>query len=193
MPVWPVHIPMSHRTLSPLLALLTTTMLSTVLAADSAALSAANPFAVPTTLPFNYPRFDRIKDSDFAPAFDAGMAQQLAEIRGIADNPAAPTFQNTLVALEKSGLLLQRAKRVFDALVSADTNDARNQLRKDYAPRFAAHQDAIRLDGRLFARIETLYGRRATLGLDAESLRLLERTHADFVHAGARLSAGDKE
>jgi peptidyl-dipeptidase Dcp len=168
-------------------------MLSNVLAADSADLPAANPFAAPSTLPFNYPRFDRIKDSDFAPAFDAGMAQQLAQVRAIADNPAAPTFQNTLVELEKSGLLLQRARRVFDALVSADTNDARNQLRKDYAPRLAAHQDAIRLDARLFARIEALFSRRATLGLDAESLRLLERTHEDFVHAGARLSAGDKE
>jgi len=184
---------MTLRNLLPLLALFTITMLSPAMAADSAALPASNPFAAPSTLPFNYPRFDRIRDSDFAPAFDAGMAQHLAEVRAIADNPAAPTFQNTLVALEKSGQLLQRAHRVFEALVSADTNDARNQLRKDYAPRFAAHGDAIRLDGRLFARIETLFGKRATLGLDAESLRLLERTHEDFVHAGARLSAADKD
>jgi peptidyl-dipeptidase Dcp len=172
--------------------------MSTVLAActppsEQATLPDSNPFAAPSPLPFNYPQFDRVKDSDFAPAFDAGMAGELAEVRQIADNPEPPTFDNTLVALEKSGQLLNRARTFFDLLVSADTNDARNQLRDEYAPRFAAHQDEIHLDSRLFARIDKLYARRADLGLDPESLRLLERYHADFVHAGAKLSAADKE
>src|SRR5690606_33946792 len=140
-------------------------------------------------LPFNYPQFDRIRDTDFAPAFDAGMRIQLEEVRAIADNPAGPTFENTLVAMERSGQLPDHAQTVFFALVAADTNDARNQLRSDYAPRFAAHSDAILLDAKLFARIEQLYQSRTTLGLDAEAQRLIERYHSDFVRAGARLSA----
>ncbi len=183
---------MSHRATGLLIATMST-LLSPALAADSTTLPASNPFAAASPLPFNYPQFDRIKDSDFAPAFDAGMAQELAEARRIADNPATPTFDNTLVALEQNGQLLKRATTVFFSLVSADTNDARNQLRKDYAPRFAAQRDKVFLDAKLFARIEALYARRATLKLDPESLRLLERYYADFVHAGAKLSVADKE
>jgi peptidyl-dipeptidase Dcp len=156
-------------------------------------LAASNPFAAASPLPLHYPQFDRIRDTDFAPGFDAGMVEQLAEVRAIADNPAAPTFDNTLVALERSGQVLDRAQTVFYNLVGADTNDARNKLRSDYAPRFSAHTDAILLDGKLFARIESLYGRRASLGLDAESVRLIERYHSDFVRAGAKLSAADKD
>jgi peptidyl-dipeptidase Dcp len=156
-------------------------------------LPAGSPFAAVSPLPLHYPRFDRIKDSDFAPAFDAGMAEQLREVRAIADNAAAPTFDNTLVALERSGLVLDRAQTVFFNLVGADTNDARNTLRSDYAPRFSAHSDAILLDSKLFARIESLYSRRASLGLDAESIRLIERYYSDFVRAGAKLAAADKE
>lgn len=153
----------------------------------------SNPFLAPSPLPFNYPQFDRIRDSDFAPAFDAGMQAQLQEVRAIAEDSAPPTFQNTLVALERSGQLLRRARTVFSALVAADTNDTRNQLRSDYAPRFAAHSDAILLDPKLFARIQALFASRDTLGLDAQSQRLIERYHSDFVRAGAKLSAADKE
>ena len=153
----------------------------------------SNPFFAPSQLPLHYPQFDRIADSDFAPAFDAGMAAQLAEIRAIADNPQAPSFDNTLLAMERSGQILDRATTVFFSLVGADTNDARNKLRSDYAPRFAAHTDAIVLDSKLFARIQALYDQRSTLGLDAEGLRLIERYYADFVRAGAKLSAADKE
>ena len=156
-------------------------------------LAASNPFAAVSPLPLHYPQFDRIRDTDFSPAFDAGMAEQLAEVRAIADNPAAPTFDNTMVALERSGQVLDRAQTVFYNLVGADTNDARNKLRSDYAPRFSAHSDAILLDGKLFARIESLHSRRAALGLDAEAVRLIERYHSDFVRAGAKLSAADKE
>jgi peptidyl-dipeptidase Dcp len=172
-------------------ALLLTTMLATT--SLPAAESAENPFFAPSPLPFNYPQFDRIRDEHFAPAFEAGMAQQLAEVRAIADNPEPPTFENTLVALEKSGQVLERAQIVFFALVAADTNDTRNRLRGEYAPRFAAHNDAILLDGKLFARIEALYQKRHELGLDAEAVRLVERRYSDLVRAGAKLSAADKE
>lgn len=172
---------------------MSTLLASCAPAPKQAALPDTNPFAAPSPLPLHYPQFDRVQDTDFAPAFDAGMAEELAEVRRIADNPAAPTFENTLVALEKSGQLLDRARIYFDMMVSADTNDVRNQLDEEYAPRFAAHADAIHLDSKLFARIHELFEKRADLGLDAESLRLLERYHADFVHAGAQLSEADKE
>lgn len=152
----------------------------------------ANPFFAESPLPLHYPQFDKIKDSDFAPAFDAGMAQQLKEVEAIANNPAAPTFENTLIALENSGAILDRAATVFFALIGADTNDARKQLQADYSAKFAAHSDAINLNGKLFSRIETLYNNRAKLGLDAEGLRLVEKYHDNFVRAGAKLSDADK-
>ncbi len=158
----------------------------------AAANEAGNPFFAPSTLPLHYPPFDKIKDSDFAPAFDRGMAEQLKEIDAIANDPQAPTFDNTIVAMEKSGRVLDRATSVFFNLVGADTNDARKKIQADYSARFAAHQDAISLNPKLFARIQTLYAHRDTLGLDAEGVRLVERYHDDFVRAGAQLSDADK-
>jgi peptidyl-dipeptidase Dcp len=152
----------------------------------------SNPFFSESPLPLHYPQFDRIQDSHFAPAFEAGMAEQLKEVDAIANNDQAPTFENTLVALERSGQVLNRATTVFNALVGADTNDARNKLRKDYSTKFAAHNDAINLNGKLFARIDALYQKRTTLRLDAEGLRLVERYYNDFVRAGAKLSEADK-
>ena len=152
----------------------------------------ANPFFAESPLPLHYPQFDKIKDADFAPAFDAGMAQQLQEVEAIANNLAAPTFENTLVALENSGAVLDRATTVFFALIGADTNDARKQLQADYSAKFAAHGDAISLNGKLFARIETLYNNRAKLGLDAEGLRLVEKYYDNFIRSGAKLSDADK-
>jgi len=152
----------------------------------------ANPFFAESPLPLHYPQFDKIKDADFAPAFDAGMAQQLQEVEAIANNPAAPTFENTLIALENSGAVLDRATTVFFALIGADTNDARKKLQADYSAKFAAHSDAINLNGKLFSRIETLYNNRANLGLDAESLRLVEKYRDNFVRAGAKLGDADK-
>ena len=149
-------------------------------------------FAAPSTLDLNYPRFDQIKDSDFAPAFDAGMAEQLREIDAIANNPEAPTFQNTIVAMEKSGQLLDRASNVFFNLVGTDKNDARDKLQSDYAPKFSAHRDAITLNPKLFARIKALHDARATLGLDAVDQRLLERRYEDFVRGGAALTDAQK-
>jgi len=164
----------------------------TATAATTQSAQQANPFFAESPLPLHYPQFDKIKDSDFAPAFDAGMAQQLQEVEAIANNPAAPTFDNTLIALEKSGAVLDRATTVFFSLIGADTNDARKKLQADYSAKFAAHSDAINLNGKLFSRIETLYNDRATLGLDAEGLRLVEKYYDNFVRAGAKLSDADK-
>ena len=151
-----------------------------------------NPFAAESTLPLQYPHFDRIKDEHFAPAFDAGMAEQLAEVRAIADNPEAPTFENTILALETNGETLGRAMRVFFNLVGTDTNDERKRLQAEYSPKFAAYRDEITLNPELFARIKTLHDDRASLGLDAQGVRLVERYYNDFVRAGADLDEGQK-
>lgn len=162
-------------------------------ATQAAAPVSQNPFFTPSTLPYQYPRFDLIKDEHYGPALTQGMADQRAEIDKIAANPAAPTFDNTIVALENTGTLLNRTAAVFGNLAGANTNPAIQKVQAEMAPKFAAHQDAILLDGKLFARIKTLYDGRDKLGLDAESLRLLERYHTDFVRAGANLSDADKE
>jgi len=152
----------------------------------------SNPFLADSPLPLHYPQFDKIKDSDFAPAFDRGMAEQLTEVEAIANNPAAPTFDNTIVALEKSGRTLTRAATVFYNLVGADTNDTRDKIDAAYSAKFAAHRDAINLNPKLFARIKGLYDARATSGLDAQGTRLVEKYYQDFVRAGAQLSEADK-
>jgi peptidyl-dipeptidase Dcp len=155
-------------------------------------LGAGNPFYAPSALPFQAPPFDRIQDSDYQPALEAGMAQQLAEIRAIADNPALPDFENTIVALEKSGALLDRVTSVFDAVTSANTNPVLEKVQAIEAPKLAANEDAIYLDARLYRRVEAVYQQRTTLHLDAQSLRLVEFYQRKFVHAGANLSDADK-
>ena len=160
--------------------------------ADAVAADAGNPFFSESPLPLHYPPFDKIKDSDFGPAFDRGMAEHLKEIDAIAGNAEAPTFDNTIVALEKSGQVLSRTSTVFFSLVGADTNDARKAIQADYAPKLSAHRDAVALNPQLFARIQQLYDRRDQLGLDAEGARLIERYHTDFVRSGAKLSDADK-
>jgi peptidyl-dipeptidase Dcp len=165
-----------------------------VLAAPAApAAMAANPFFKESTLPFHYPAFDRIKDQDFAPAFTEGMRIQLKEIEAIANNPKPATLANTIVAMEKSGQLLTRVQTTFGNLQGANTNDALDAIDRDMSPKLAAHGDAIFLNAKLFARVQTLYEQRDKLHLDAESKHLLERYYTDFVRAGARLSAADKE
>jgi len=162
-------------------------------AAPASLLEASNPFAKPSTLPFEYPAFDKIKDEHFAPAYAEGMRQQAAEIDAIANNKAAPTFANTIVAMERSGQLLNRVGIVFGTLTGSYTNDTLKALDKDLSPKLSAHSDAIRLNPKLYARIKSLYDKRNKLHLDAESVYLLERYHTDFVRAGARLSNADKE
>ncbi|HWU77805.1 MAG TPA: M3 family metallopeptidase [Rhodanobacter sp.] len=158
----------------------------------AAAAHSSNPFFADSTLPLHYPAFDRIKDADFAPAFDRGMADHAKEIQAIAGNAQAPAFDNTILALEQSGKILNRTLTVFFNLLGVENNDALKALQAEYAPKLSAHRDAMMLNPALFARIQTLYDTRATLGLDAESVRLIERYHTDFVRAGARLSDADK-
>jgi peptidyl-dipeptidase Dcp len=161
-------------------------------AAGDAKFSPSNPFYAPSTLPFHAPPFDKIKDGDYQPAIEAGMAEELSEIQAIADNPAPPTFENTLVAMEKTGQLLQRARAAFGAVTGANTNPVLQKVRAEIAPKQAAHHDAIYLNAKLFARVAAVYQMRATLKLDGESLRLLEVTYDNFVRSGANLSETDK-
>jgi peptidyl-dipeptidase Dcp len=158
-----------------------------------AALPASNPFARPSTLPFQAPPFDRIKDGDYRPAFEEGMRQQLAEIAAIADNPAPPTFENTIAAMEKSGRLLDRVSLAFSGVVQANTNDTLDKVQTDEAPRLAAHQDAIFLNPKLFTRVKTIYDARDSLHLDPESAQLLKIYYMQFVHSGAQLDDADKD
>ena len=151
-----------------------------------------NPFATPSNLPFQAPPFDRITDADYQPGFDQGMTEQRAEIRKIADNPAAPTFDNTIVAMERSGAMLRRVSAAFGAVAQADTNPARQAVQKAEAPKLSAHGDAIYLDAKLFARVHTLYGTRAKLGLNADQMQELGIIHQRFTRAGAQLSDADK-
>jgi peptidyl-dipeptidase Dcp len=152
-----------------------------------------NPFYAPSTLPFQAPPFDKIKDSDYQPAIEAGMAQEKKEMEAIANNPDAPTFENTFIAMEKSGRLLQRAAAAFFSVSAANTNPTLQDVRTAIAPQLAAHADAIHLNPKLFQRVSTIYKERQSLRLDPESVRLVEITYDQFVHAGANLSDADKE
>jgi peptidyl-dipeptidase Dcp len=158
----------------------------------SAAFVPSNPFYAKSTLPFGAPPFDKIKDSDYQPAIDAGMAAQINEVEAIANDNATPTFENTIVSLERTGQLLTRVMTVFNCVTGANTNDALQTVQAYEAPRLAAHQDAIYLNAKLFARVKAVYDQRASLHLDAESLRLVEYDYQQFVKAGANLSEDDK-
>ena len=157
------------------------------------AVSDDNPFYTESTQPYQLPPFDRIEESHFLPAFERGMAEQLEEVAMIVGQSDPVTFDNTLVALERSGVLLNRVAATFFNLSSADTNEALDQIQAEVAPRLAAHTDQILLNGRLFERVRSLYEARDTLGLDAESLRLVERHYVDFVRAGALRSEAEQE
>ena len=157
-----------------------------------AAPAGANPFDAPSSLPLQAPMFDKIKDADYEPAFEEAMKQNLAEITAIANNPAKPTFENTIVAMEKSGRMLDRVGQTFSAVVGANTNDTLDKTQSDEAPKLAAHEDAINLNPKLFARVKAIYDQRASLHLDPESLQLLNVYYMQFTHAGALLSDADK-
>lgn len=171
------------------------TMPSTRDASSTVAVEAAtaNPLLGLSTLPYHFPPFDRFRNEHFMPAFEIGMAEGRAEIERIAANPAAPTFDNTIVAMERSGQTLGRVSAVFFNLTSAHTNDELDRIDADVSPKLSAYNDAIVLDARLFGRVRALYEQRATLGLDAESQRLLERYYVNFIRAGAQLSDADKD
>ncbi|WP_201314737.1 peptidyl-dipeptidase Dcp [Dyella sp. EPa41] len=161
-------------------------------AAATPEVSAVNPFLEPSTLPFQAPPFDKIKDGDYQPAFEEGMKQHLEEINKIADNPEPPTFENTFIPMEKSGQLMTRVMQAFNAVSGANTNDTLQKVQEEEAPKLAEHQDAIVMNDKLFKRIETIYEQRDSLKLDPESKRLVEVTYKNFVRGGAKLSDADK-
>src|SRR3954451_110187 len=153
----------------------------------SATLPASNPFAQPSTLPFQAPDFSKIKDSDYLPALLAGMAQQKKEVNAIANQAAAPTFENTVAAMERSGLLLERAGLAFSAVNGANTNDTLQATDTRTSPLFAAHNDFIYLNHKLFQRFKTLHDNQASLNLNPEQAKLLDVYYKQFLHAGAEL------
>jgi peptidyl-dipeptidase Dcp len=159
---------------------------------SSAATPSANPFATPSTLPFHAPRFDLIKDGDYQPAMEAGMAEQAAEIRRIANNPAAPTFDNTIVALERSGRMLDRVTSAFFGVVQANTNDTLDKVQEVESPKLTQHSDSVYLNPKLFARVQAIYAKRASLKLTPEQRQLLEVYHQGFIRSGAQLSEANK-
>jgi peptidyl-dipeptidase Dcp len=148
----------------------------------------ANPFAQRSTLEYELPPFAQIKEEHYLPAFYEGCAEQLAEVQAILDTPGAATFENTIVALEKSGQYLMRMLLVFYNKSSSDTNDALDAIEEEIAPKLAAHQDSISLNPALFKRIKDLYEARESLGLNSEDAWLLERYYKDLIHAGAHLT-----
>jgi peptidyl-dipeptidase Dcp len=152
----------------------------------------SRPCTDPSPLPYGIPPFAEIEAGSFPELFEAGMAAHRAEVEVIAANPEAPTFANTVVELERSGRQLDRARRVFFLLTSADTNEELEAIEARYAARFAAHADAVQLDRRLYARVAAIHDRREALDLSPEQLRLLERYHTDLVRAGAALDAEDQ-
>ncbi|HLY57955.1 MAG TPA: dipeptidyl carboxypeptidase II, partial [Stellaceae bacterium] len=175
----------------PLCGLLLTTSALTLVAAAPAP-EAANPLATPSTLPYEAPRFDQIKDADFKPAIEAGMTQENDDYRAIAENPAPPDFDNTIVAMERAGQLLASANLLFQNIVSANSDDTLNALNTEEAPRLQAHTDEILLNPKLFARVKTLYDARDRLPLDSDKKFLLTRYYTRFVRAGAELKPADQ-
>jgi peptidyl-dipeptidase Dcp len=152
----------------------------------------SNPFAAASPLLYQAPPFDKIHDADYQPAIEEGMRQQLAEVHAIAADTAEATFDNTILALEKSGALLRRSAKVFFALVQANADDTLQQVQTEVAPKLAAHNDAIFMNDTLFRRVKSLYDRRTALGLDSVQQFLIARYYRDFVRAGALLSDSDK-
>ncbi len=152
-----------------------------------------NPLIVPSDLPFGAPRFDRVRDADYLPAIEAGMQMHRDEVASIEESPHEPTFENTIVALERSGQALARVLKVFGTMVSSNTNDTLQDVQREIAPKLAAHGDAIYLSDALYQRVRKLYDRRHSLGLTSEGLHLLARYHLEFVRAGAALDEAGKD
>ncbi|MBN2409718.1 MAG: M3 family metallopeptidase, partial [Candidatus Aminicenantes bacterium] len=158
----------------------------------AAATATGNPFFSEYDTPFKVPPFDLIKPEHFIPAYEKGMEQQKAEIEGLVKNPEAPTFENTVVALDRSGKLLSEVSRVFGGLNGANTNDDLKAIQKEMAPRLAAHQDEINLNKELFARIKAVTEERGDLNLNDEQMFLLENLYKRYVRSGADLSDEDQ-
>ena len=162
-------------------------------AEPTAADEATNPLLIDSTLPYGLPPFDQIEDEHFAPALEFGMAEHLEQIQAITGNPEAASFENTIVAMELAGQTLANVQRIFSNMLGVDTNDTLQAVQREFAPRLAAHSDAILLDSDLFARVLAVYGQRDGLDLSPEALRLVERYHTRFVRAGALLDEEQQE
>ncbi|MFN4020551.1 MAG: M3 family metallopeptidase [Erythrobacter sp.] len=197
---------MNPRNLAPVLSTVSAAALviglcavpAPALAQSAAATAPAIPegtgyFASYSTLPFLAPDFTKISEDDYIPAFEQGMAIQKAEVAAIIANPEAPSFANTIVALEKAGRMLGRVTRVFYALTGANTTDRLDAIDTEISPKLSAHQDSINLDPALFARVKAVYDNRAALALTTEDARLLEETYKRMVHAGALLTEAERE
>jgi len=152
-----------------------------------------NPFYSESDLYMKFPPFDKIKNEHYLPAFEKGIKEHIIEIETIANNDQDPTFNNTIIAMETSGQLLDRVSTVFFSLTSAHTNDDMEKIRSEMAPKLSAHSDQILLNGPLFKRISQLNDQRYKLGLDSEGIRLIEKYYIDFVRSGAKLSSKEKE
>ena len=150
-------------------------------------------FAEVSTLPFQTPDFGTISEDDYMPAFTQGMAIQKAEVDAIIGNPSAPTFDNTIVALEKSGAMLSRVAAVFFALTGSNTNDRLDAIAKEVSPKLSAHGDSITLNPELFARVKAVYDKRASMAMTVEDAKLLEEAYKSMVHAGALLTDSERE
>jgi peptidyl-dipeptidase Dcp len=174
------------------LSYLCASLLLAAVTASGTTMNTDNPFASESTLPYRLPPLDKVKDEHFKPALLAGMEEQRKEMDAIAKDPAPPTFDNTIVAMERSGQLLDRVSTVFGSLTASNTNPTLEAVQTEMSPKRSAHSDAILLDPALFARVRALYEKRDSLGLDPESLRLLERYHTVFTRAGAKLSDSQK-
>jgi peptidyl-dipeptidase Dcp len=151
------------------------------------------PFDRPSTLPLEAPPFDAIKVEHYRPGFEIGMAKQLAEVQSIAQNPEAPTFENTLIAMEKTGEVLRRVQAVFFHMTGANSDKDLQAIEEEVAPKLASHSDNIYLNAPLFARIETLWAKREGLALNEEQQRLLKEQYEQFIRAGAMLNAQQQQ
>src|SRR3954468_21584406 len=153
--------------------------------------SSANPFAVPSSLQYQAPPFNKIGNLDYQPAIEEGMRQGQQDWNTIAKEPTPATFDNTILPLEKSGVLLTRVNRVFGGVVAANTNDTLQQVQTEEAPKLASHYDALYLNPQIFRRVEVVYAKREAL--QPEQRAVVERYHRDFIRAGAQLTEEQKE
>ena len=153
---------------------------------------ANNPFFEAYKNKFGAPPFDKVKNEHYMPAFTEGIKQHQAEVDAIANNKKAPTFENTIAALDYSGDLLKKVSSVFFNLYSSETNDGMDKIANEVSPILTEHNDNLYMNEKLFARVKTLYDNRAKLGLNLEQTRLLEKYHREFVRSGAALNAEQK-
>jgi peptidyl-dipeptidase Dcp len=168
-------------------------ILAAMLAQTPAETQDVNPLLKPSSLPFQAPAFDKISNAHFLPAIEEGITQRIEEVAAIANSPAAPTFANTIEAMERTGQLLERSMSVFENLAGSNTNPELQKIERTIAPRLASANDEIFLNAKLFQRVKTIYDQRASLALDAESKHLVDLYYRDFVRAGALLNDADKK